>query len=127
MRYFKTKSLAASKLRKRKYEIIRQYGFSEAVLPGSLTQTHRRCGKPTCHCASDQGHPQWVLSFSLNGKKRTQVISEELAMELGPVFERGREQREALSELMRLNARLLGLWLSERREKKAREKSAAES
>ena len=60
----------------------------------------------------------WVLSFSLAGKKRTEVIAEDLANELGPLVERGREHREALAELMRLSAELLRLWLVEQREKK---------
>lgn len=118
MQWFKTKSPDASKLRKRKHKIIRRYGFGESLLPGSLTLTHRRCGKPTCHCATDKGHPMWVLSFSLAGKKHTEVIPEELANELKPLVERGREHREALTELMRLNADLLRLWLVEQRKKK---------
>lgn len=120
MKYFETKSSAASKLRKRKYDIVRRYGFSESLLPGSLTKTHRRCGKPTCHCATGDGHPQWVLSFSIEGNKHTHVVSDELATALAPLVERGREQREALAELMRLNAQLLRLWLGEQRKKKKR-------
>ncbi len=118
MKKFHTKSPEASRLRKRKYQIIRRYGFAEAPLPGALTLTHRRCGKPTSHFATDEGHPMWVLSFSLAGKKRTEVIAEDLANELGPLVERGREHREALAELMRLSAELLRLWLVEQREKK---------
>lgn len=120
MKKYHIKSSQASKLRKRKHEIISRYGFAGSVLPGALTLTHRRCGKPTCHCASDAGHPMWMLSFSLDGKKRTEVIPRKLAQELAPLVERGREQREALSELMRINAELLRLWLKERRKKKFR-------
>ena len=121
MRWFKTKGAEAAKLRKRKYEIIRRFGFGEGLLPGSLTLTHRRCGKLTCHCATGDGHPMWALSFSINGQKRVEVISEELAMELKPLVDRGREHREALTELTRLNAQLLRLWLGkERATKKAR-------
>ncbi len=128
MRWFKTKGAEAAKLRKRKYEIIRRFGFGEGLLPGSLTLTHRRCGKPTCHCATGDGHPMWVLSFSIDGQKRVEVISEELAMELKPLVDQGREHREALSELMRLNAQLLRLWLGkERTAKKVRAARARKS
>jgi len=118
MKKFRTKSPEASKLRKRKYRIIRRYGFEEALLPGALTLAYRRCGKPTCHCATEEGHPMWVLSFSLAGKKHTEVIPADLADDLRPLVERGREHREALAELMRLNAKLLRLWLVEQRKKK---------
>jgi len=117
IKWFSTKGITASKLRKRKYVLIRRYGFDPAVLPGSLTLTYRRCGKPTCHCATDEGHPMWALSFSLAGKKRVEVISEELAEKLGPLVDRGREHREALAEIMRINAELLKLWLVEQRKK----------
>lgn len=128
MRWFKTKGAEAAKLRKRKYEIIRRFGFGEGLLPGSLTLTHRRCGKPTCHCATGDGHPMWVLSFSIDGQKRVEVISEELALELKPLVDQGREHREALSELMRLNAQLLRLWLGkERTAKKVRAARARKS
>jgi hypothetical protein len=53
MRWFKTKGSEAAKLRKRKHEIVRSYGFEDGLLPGSLTLTHRRCGKPTCHCSTE--------------------------------------------------------------------------
>lgn len=120
MKWFQTKGADAAKLRQRKYRIIRRYGFDEALLPGSITLTYRRCGKPTCHCVTGDGHPMWALSFSLEGQKRVEVITEELATELMPLVERGSEHREALAELMRINAELLRLWLVERREKKAR-------
>ena len=38
--------------------------------PGSLQSRYRRCGKPTCHCAShdDPGHgPKWVLTRTAHG------------------------------------------------------------
>jgi hypothetical protein len=62
----------------------------------------------------------WALSFSLAGKKQVHVIPEHLATELSPLVQRGSEHREALAELMRLNAELLRLWLAEQREKKKR-------
>jgi len=45
------------------HQILRQFQFPEDLLPGSLSLTHRRCGKPTCHCASGEGHPIWLLGF----------------------------------------------------------------
>lgn len=120
MKVFSAKGLEAARLRRRKYELVRRYGFDDALLPGSLTLTHRRCGKPNCHCVEDEGHPMWVLSFSLDGEKHVEVIPKDVAKSLEPLVDRGREHREALAELMRINAELVGLWLVEGRVKKAR-------
>lgn len=119
-KWFGAKGPEASRLRRRKYEIIRQYGFPESALPGAMTQTFRRCGKPTCHCAGSEGHPMWVLSFSVDGTKHTETIPESWVAELEPLITEGRECREALAEMLRLNAELLRLWRQEQRERAAR-------
>ena len=113
--WFAAKGATASQLRRRKYKIVRELGFPEDALPGSITPTFRRCGKPTCHCASDEGHPLWVLSFSIEGTKHTEVIPKDWVPELEPLVTQGRECREALAELLRLNAELLCLWRQEQR------------
>jgi hypothetical protein len=46
----------------------------EDALPGSLSLSHLRCGKSTCHCAEDRGHPVWSLTFMVKGKKHVQHI-----------------------------------------------------
>jgi hypothetical protein len=38
----------AAPLRRRKFTRLRRFSFPEDLLPGSLSLTHRRCGKPTC-------------------------------------------------------------------------------
>ncbi|HXZ32710.1 MAG TPA: DUF6788 family protein [Terriglobales bacterium] len=46
--------------------------------PGSISSVHRRCGKPTCHCAqpSDPGHgPLRRLTQKIAGKPFTQTLS----------------------------------------------------
>ena len=64
----------ASRLRQRKFELIRRFHLPEDLLPGSLSLTHRRCGKPTCHCAQQQGHPIWLLTFMRRGQKHVERI-----------------------------------------------------
>lgn len=41
----------AARLRQRKYQWVRRYAIPADLLPGSLSQTQRRCGKSNCHCA----------------------------------------------------------------------------
>lgn len=46
--------------------------------PGSISSVHRRCGKPTCHCAqpNDPGHgPLRRLTQKIAGKPFTQTLS----------------------------------------------------
>ena len=68
----------AAGLRQRKFALLRRYRLPEALvaelLPGSLSQSRRRCGKPTCHCATEAGHPSWYLAFMVGGKQRVEHI-----------------------------------------------------
>ncbi len=50
---------AAARLRQRRWALRRQFELPEALeemLPGALSLVHLRCGKPTCHCATGEGH-----------------------------------------------------------------------
>ena len=44
--------------------------------PGSMAAGHRRCGKPTSHCAmpGDPGHPYWVITRRVGGKMRSRNV-----------------------------------------------------
>ena len=59
----------ASRLRQKKFATIRSLQMPEGALPGSLALCHTRCGKPTCHCAKDKGHPVWKLTYMHDGKQ----------------------------------------------------------
>ncbi len=43
------------------------------VLRGSLFERNRRCGEPTCHCASGAGHSVVCVGVALPGGKNVQV------------------------------------------------------
>jgi hypothetical protein len=45
----------------------------EEILRGSVYERSLRCGKPTCHCASGDGHPATYLSVTLAGGRTEQV------------------------------------------------------
>src|SRR5438445_10960818 len=64
----------ASRLRQRKFQLLRRFSIPADALPGSLSLSHLRCGKPTCHCADDRGHAVWSLTFMVQGKKQVQHI-----------------------------------------------------
>jgi uncharacterized protein DUF6788 len=103
----------AAQLRQRKFALLRRYRIPDAVvadrLPGSLTETHRRCGKPTCHCATGVGHPIWYLTFMVGGKKRVERIPAAWVEDVRRRVAAGREFKEAVAEVLAANAQLLVL------------------
>lgn len=100
----------AARLRQRKFQLLRQFEIPADLLPGSLSLTHRRCGQPICHCASDQGHPIWYLTFMVKGRKRVEHIPPEWVEEVPRLVHAGRQFKDAVAEVFALNAELLVLW-----------------
>jgi len=109
MSWYDTKGDPASRLRQRKYALLRRLQIPPDALPGSLALTHSRCGKPTCRCAQGEGHPSWSLTFMVNGKKRVERIPDEWVEQIRPLVEQGREFKEAIAEVFATNAQLLAL------------------
>ena len=110
----------ASRLRQRKFELVRRFHIPEDLLPGSLSLSHLRCGKPTCHCAQDQGHPVWSLTFMVQGKKHVQHIPKPLVDEVRKRVQAGREFQDAVREVLAANAQLLVLARKQRKKKRKR-------
>ncbi len=99
----------AARWRQRKFQAIRQFHLPEDLLPGSLSLSHRRCGKPTCHCAKGQGHSVWILGFMSEGKHRVERIPKEWVDDVRRRVEAGRAFQDALREVLTANAELLVL------------------
>ena len=66
------------------------------LLRGSLITLKRKCGKPTCHCATGKPHRSPALSYSLKGK--TKIITLRPA-DVSEVKEALRRYRQALQSL----------------------------
>ena len=109
----------AAGFRQRKFALLRRYRIPEAVvaalLPGSLSQSQRRCGKPTCHCATGAGHPSWYLAFMVGGTQRVQHIPAAWVADVQRRVAAGRAFKQAIAEVLAANAQLLVL---ERRQTK---------
>lgn len=101
----------ASHLRQRKYKVVHQYALPDDLLPGCLTETHRRCGRPNCHCAAsdDPGHPIWFLTFMSGGKRRVERIPKEWVDDVRRQVDAGREFLAAMKDMLAANAELLVL------------------
>jgi hypothetical protein len=105
----------AARLRKSKFDWLRRYRIPPEALPGSLALSHRRCGKPTCHCAEGEGHPMWSLTFMVDGKKRVEHVPSDWVEEVRRRVEQGREFKQAVAEVFAANAQLLFLQRRQRR------------
>ena len=97
----------AARLRQRKFELLRRFSIPQDLLPGSLSLSYTRCGKPTCRCAQGKGHPAWTFTFMSKGKKRVERIPAEWAEEVRQRVEAGREFQDAVREVLTANAELL--------------------
>lgn len=108
----------ASRLRQRKFELLRRFHIPPDALPGSLSLSHLRCGKSTCHCAHGPGHPVWSLTFMRKGKKHVQHIPKSWVDEVRRRVRAGREFQDAVREVLAANAQLLVLARQQQRKKK---------
>ena len=118
MKWYEARGDSAARLRQRKHALLGRFQIPANALPGSLALTHRRCGKPTCHCADGEGHPVWSLTFMVEGKKRVERIPDEWVEQIRPLVEQGREFKDAVVEVLAANAQLLTLWRQQSGKKK---------
>ena len=114
------KGADATRLRQKKYALLQSLELAEDALPGSLSQSHTRCGKAGCHCADADslGHPAWQLTFMVAGQKRVERIPAEWAEEVARRVEAGRRFREAVAEVLTANVELLVLEKRQRAKRK---------
>ena len=105
----------ASRLRRRARRLLARFRAPLDALPGSLSLSRRRCGKPSCHCADGDGNPLWTLTFMAGGKKRVETIPTDWLDTIRPRVQAGRRFKETAAELLLLNAELLVLARNQRR------------
>src|ERR1700738_3905515 len=97
------RGLEASRLRRRARRLGAPFQVPDDALPGSLALSHRRCGKPSCHCADGDGHPLWTLTFMAGGKKRVETIPADWLDLIRPRVKAGRRFKQVAAELLVVN------------------------
>lgn len=108
------RGLEASRLRRRARRLLARLQIPEDALPGSLALSHRRCGKPSCHCSKGDGHPLWTLTFMVGGKKRVETIPADWIDLIRPRVEAGRRLKQIAAEVLAIHAELLVLARNQR-------------
>ena len=71
------------------------------ILPGTISTTHAKCGKPTCRCREDPKDlhgPYYRWTGWINGKATTKTISEEIARECQKRIENYKELQKKINE-----------------------------
>lgn len=88
--------------------------FSE-IIRGSLVTRYRRCGKPTCHCATGEGHgPAHYLVVTLKPGKTEQILlSEEMLPVARQFLDNYNRWWAALEKVSAVNRQLLRLRVAE--------------
>lgn len=64
-------------LESQRSRVLEQFGELGDLRPGSVVAVHRRCGKPSCHCAQPDhpGHgPDLRLTYKAQGKTVTEAL-----------------------------------------------------
>jgi len=106
----------ASRLRQALKSLLDDYRRQvDSLLPlrqlvkGSVYDLQTRCGKPSCHCASDQGplHTATVISWSEHGKSRLRTLPPGELSHFRHLAENYRRFRQARATLVKLHQRIL--------------------
>jgi hypothetical protein len=79
------------------------------LVKGSVYELQTRCGKPSCHCASDEAalHTSTVLSWSEHGKTRLRTLPPGERVRFRQLTENYRRFRQARAALVKLQRRML--------------------
>src|ERR1039457_4772963 len=105
----------AAALKRRKRKLLTRLRIPPDALPGSLVLSHRRCGKPNCHCAGGTPHPFYSLTFMVDGNKHVESVPAEWIDAVRPAVDAAHGFKDAVSELFAVNAQLLVLARQQRR------------
>jgi len=116
-------------LRKRRHEIREELAAIGDLRPGSLVPRYRKCGKPNCHCAKEEGPghgPSWSLTHKVDGKTVTRIIPAIAVTQTREQIAEYRRLRELTGELVNVSERLCDVSLRDSGAMSAEKKGASE-
>jgi hypothetical protein len=85
-------------------KLIRSLGALREMLPGSLVERKRACGRPNCHCADGKHlHSQYQISVLIDGRPKALNIPAELVDKVRDKIEMRRRFDAAAATICRVN------------------------
>jgi hypothetical protein len=69
-----------------------------SLLRGTLTTFRRRCGKPSCHCATDALHESPALTYTEGGRTKTLTLTDAEVAEVAAALARFQDASLALEK-----------------------------
>ena len=70
------------------------------ALKGSLALVHKPCIRPNCHaCASGQKHPNYLLSFTQKGRRRSLYVPRAMVPTIKRALANGRRMEQLLYKM----------------------------
>jgi hypothetical protein len=90
-------------------QLLEEFLGRELLLPGSLYNLRRKCGKPNCHCSRGELHESTVLSYRGQGRPRNISPPTEQLGSLRTMTHEYRRCRQARARLVRWQQQLLKL------------------
>ena len=105
-------------LRARRDEIREELASIGDLRPGSLVGRYRRCGRPNCHCAKEEGGghgPSWSLTRKVEGKTVTKIIPPDAVAQTQKQIAEHQRLRSLTGELVEVSEKLCDVILSEAR------------
>jgi len=96
-------------LQRQRAALLRLLLGGPPLLVGSVYAVLRRCGNPSCHCATTPSHRQTLLLSTRRGRRRCQFIRREDEGWVREAWGRYRRCQEAVRQLRTLQRRELKL------------------
>lgn len=81
----------------------------DPLVPGTVYELRRKCGKPGCGCVKDELHSSWALSWSEDGRTRLRSIPPGRCVELRLLTRRYQQFRTARARLVKINQEMIGI------------------
>ena len=104
------KNTSSAVLRRRRHQLVRTLPPIEQVIRGSLIETYKRCGRPSCHCVDGPGHgPKRYLSTVTRTGERPHLgyVPNATHPQVSAFLTNYRKLQEMLNEICAINAELL--------------------
>src|ERR1700739_57875 len=101
---------SSAALRRRRRQLVRALPSIEQIVRGSLIETYKRCGRPSCHCVRGPGHgpKRYLPPIAQAGERpRLGYVPNATYPKVAEFLGNYRTLQEMLNEICAINAELL--------------------